>query len=51
MHAPKHLLKLGGSSLCACLSVCMCRAVDAWVYGQHLLEAREIVSECHIKIT
>lgn len=40
-----------GLFLCVCMSVCMCRQAGAWVCSQHLLRAREIVSECHIKIT
>lgn len=55
MRAAEHLLKPRENMVClcvrACASVCTCRRAGAWVWSQHLLRAREIVSECHIKIT
>lgn len=51
--AAEHLLKRreNMACVCACAPVCTCRQAAAWVCSQHLLGVREIVSECHIKIT
>ena len=53
MHTAEHLLKLKENIECVCVCVCVraCRRVGAGVCRQHLLWAREIVSECHIKNT
>ncbi len=51
MHAAEHLLKPRENTVCVCVRARLCVRAGAWVCSQHLLRAREIVSECHIKIT
>ena len=54
MHTTEHLLKLREIMACVYVHMRVCVGsgeTGAWLCSQHLLRAREIVSECHIKIT